>query len=111
MHNEKMLCTGPGRLCEDLDTTGKFNGLSLDLPVFSLVFTVSHSLLRCGLRIGIPRPDGHDMACTAISGFVACNFQKKELSSRNILQMRRLGPRFKQQPSNHSTFSSTDRLN
>ena len=55
MNNEKMLCAGPGRLCQALDITGRFNGLSLDLPVFSLVFPVSHSPLQCGLRIGISK--------------------------------------------------------
>ncbi|MDO5898442.1 DNA-3-methyladenine glycosylase [Agrobacterium sp. Azo12] len=55
MHNDTILCAGPGRLCQALDITGKFNGLSLELPIFSLTIPVSHSPLQCGPRIGISK--------------------------------------------------------
>jgi len=35
--------------------TANFNGMSLDLPVLSLTFPLSHSSLQCGLRIGISK--------------------------------------------------------
>lgn len=55
MHNNRLLCSGPGRLCQALDVTGDYNGLSLDLPIFSLTFPVARSPLSCGRRIGISK--------------------------------------------------------
>ena len=36
MADERLLCSGPGRLCEALGITGKHNGLALDAPPFEL---------------------------------------------------------------------------
>ena len=34
--DERLLCSGPGRLCEALRITHKHNGLALDAPPFEL---------------------------------------------------------------------------
>src|SRR5438034_3893455 len=34
--DERLLCSGPGRLCEALGVTGKHDGLALDQPPFEL---------------------------------------------------------------------------
>jgi DNA-3-methyladenine glycosylase len=34
--DERLLCSGPGRLCEALGITGAHNGLALDAPPFEL---------------------------------------------------------------------------
>ena len=51
---EKLLCSGPGRLCQALAVTKEHDGLPLDRPPFELRFGVRPQVVR-GPRIGITR--------------------------------------------------------
>jgi DNA-3-methyladenine glycosylase len=53
--DERLLCSGPGRLCEALKITGAHNGLALDAPPFELrARTTTPDILK-GVRIGITK--------------------------------------------------------
>jgi len=52
---ERLLCSGPGRLCEALAITDKHNGLALDRPPFQLLGRVDPVEVVVGPRIGITK--------------------------------------------------------
>jgi DNA-3-methyladenine glycosylase len=51
----RLLCAGPGRLCQSLGITREHDGLSLDEPPFTLIDRVSSPEITVGPRIGITR--------------------------------------------------------
>ena len=51
----RLLCAGPGRLCQALGVTREHDGLPLDRPPFSLVAPVSPPEVATAPRIGITR--------------------------------------------------------
>ena len=52
---ERLLCSGPGRLCEALGITGAQNGLALDRPPFAIMARTEVTEVIAGLRIGITK--------------------------------------------------------
>jgi DNA-3-methyladenine glycosylase len=50
---ERLLCSGPGRLCQALGITGDDNGLALEPPVFELRARMPAPAIAVGPRIGI----------------------------------------------------------
>ena len=56
---ERLLCSGPGRLCEALGITGAHDGLSLDQPPFELVARSEAVEVAIGPRIGITKAVDH----------------------------------------------------
>ncbi|HEY7301636.1 MAG TPA: DNA-3-methyladenine glycosylase [Xanthobacteraceae bacterium] len=55
----RLLCSGPGRLCEALGITGAQNGAPLDEPPFALMRGVGTLDIAVGVRIGITRAVEH----------------------------------------------------
>ncbi len=55
LHDERSLCSGPGKLCEALDITDKHNGHALDTPPFALHARTGKPEIVTGLRIGITK--------------------------------------------------------
>jgi DNA-3-methyladenine glycosylase len=55
LHDERSLCSGPGKLCEALGITDKHNGLALDAPPFALHARVGKVEVVTGVRIGITK--------------------------------------------------------
>ena len=53
--DERLLCSGPGRLCEALAITGTHNGLALDRSPFRLLARDSEVEVVSGPRIGITK--------------------------------------------------------
>jgi DNA-3-methyladenine glycosylase len=53
--NERLLCAGPGRLCEALAVTRAHDGLPLDRPPFRLEPRTEVPELVTGARVGITR--------------------------------------------------------
>jgi DNA-3-methyladenine glycosylase len=53
VHDPRLLCSGPGRLCEALGITRKENGAALAPPLFELRARSSISDIAIGPRIGI----------------------------------------------------------
>jgi DNA-3-methyladenine glycosylase len=53
--DERLLCSGPGRLCEALGITQKHNGLALDKPPFELRARTGTVEIAIGTRIGITK--------------------------------------------------------
>lgn len=51
----RLLCSGPGRLCEALGITGRHNGLALDSPPFELFAREDDVEIVAGPRIGITK--------------------------------------------------------
>jgi DNA-3-methyladenine glycosylase len=52
---ERLLCAGPGRLCEALGVTHAHNGLPLDIAPFELRARASEVVIATGPRIGITK--------------------------------------------------------
>jgi DNA-3-methyladenine glycosylase len=55
MDNERLLCAGPGRVCEALGITKAHNGLALDAPPFALFARTGACEVVAGPRIGITK--------------------------------------------------------
>jgi DNA-3-methyladenine glycosylase len=55
LDEERLLCAGPGRLCEALGITGAHNGLALDAPPFALFARTGAVEMVAGPRIGITK--------------------------------------------------------
>lgn len=55
LHDERALCSGPGKLTEALGITGKHNGLPLDGPVFTVHARTKKPAIVAGVRIGITK--------------------------------------------------------
>jgi len=53
--DERLLCSGPGRLCEALGITGAHYGLALDRPPFELFAREGGVEIVAGPRIGITK--------------------------------------------------------
>jgi DNA-3-methyladenine glycosylase len=53
--DERLLCSGPGRLCEALRITSRHNGLALDVPPFELFARQGEVEVVAGPRIGITK--------------------------------------------------------
>jgi DNA-3-methyladenine glycosylase len=53
--DERLLCSGPGRLCEALRITAAHNGLALDAPPFALFAREGAVQVVVGPRIGITK--------------------------------------------------------
>jgi DNA-3-methyladenine glycosylase len=55
LHDERSLCSGPGKLTEALGITHAHNGLALDAPPISLTARSVKADVVTGLRIGITK--------------------------------------------------------
>jgi DNA-3-methyladenine glycosylase len=53
--DKRLLCSGPGRLCQALGITGAHNGLALDRPPFELRARSGEVEIAIGPRIGITK--------------------------------------------------------
>jgi DNA-3-methyladenine glycosylase len=53
--DERLLCSGPGRLCEALGITVAHNGLALDKPPFALFARTEPVEVAVGPRVGITK--------------------------------------------------------
>jgi DNA-3-methyladenine glycosylase len=53
--DERLLCSGPGRLCEALAVTHAQNGLRLDRPPFALFGRIGNVEVVTGPRIGLTK--------------------------------------------------------
>lgn len=53
--DDRLLCAGPGRVCEALGITGAHNGLALDKPPFALMRRAADVAIVTGPRIGISK--------------------------------------------------------
>ncbi len=55
LKDERLLCSGPGRVCAALGITGAHNGLALDTPPFALSPREDEVAIIVGPRIGITK--------------------------------------------------------
>jgi DNA-3-methyladenine glycosylase len=55
LRDERLLCSGPGKLCEALGVTGKHNGRPLDRPPFELRAREGEVDIAVGVCIGITK--------------------------------------------------------
>jgi DNA-3-methyladenine glycosylase len=55
LHDERLLCSGPGKLCEALGITHRHNGLALDTPPMALYARAKKPEIVAGLRIGLTK--------------------------------------------------------
>jgi DNA-3-methyladenine glycosylase len=55
LENERLLCAGPGRLCQALAVTREHDGLPLDRPPFELHARAREPEVVAGTRVGITR--------------------------------------------------------
>jgi DNA-3-methyladenine glycosylase len=59
MADERLLCSGPGRLCEALGITDAQYGLALDVPPFAIFARTQEVEVIAGPRIGITKAVDH----------------------------------------------------
>jgi DNA-3-methyladenine glycosylase len=72
MDDERLLCAGPGRLCEALGVTGEHDGLPLDEPPFALFDGDGPAEVVATPRIGVTRAaDLHWRYCERGSRFLS----------------------------------------
>ncbi len=55
VEDDRLLCSGPGRLCEALGVAGGHDGLALDAPPFALLAADEPVAVARGPRVGITR--------------------------------------------------------
>lgn len=55
LHDERTLCSGPGKLCEALAVSDKYNGLALDAPPVAIHARTRKPEIVSGVRIGITK--------------------------------------------------------
>jgi DNA-3-methyladenine glycosylase len=55
LHDERALCSGPGKLTEALGITHAHNGLALDAPPFALYARTEKPEIVAGVRIGLTK--------------------------------------------------------
>jgi DNA-3-methyladenine glycosylase len=55
LHDEKTLCSGPGKLTEALGITREHNAMALDAPPFALHARVGTPDIVAGIRIGLTK--------------------------------------------------------
>jgi DNA-3-methyladenine glycosylase len=55
LQDERLLCSGPGRVGQALGITREYNGLRLDRPPFEVLRTPAHVDVVSGPRIGISK--------------------------------------------------------
>ena len=55
LSDERLLCSGPGRLCEAMGVTVAHNGLALDRKPFELFAREDEPEIATGVRIGITK--------------------------------------------------------
>ncbi len=55
LRDERLLCAGPGRLCQALGVTAAHDGLPLDRPPFALAVGDEPAEVANGVRVGITR--------------------------------------------------------
>jgi DNA-3-methyladenine glycosylase len=55
LEDERLLCSGPGRLCQALGITRDHDGLALDEPPFALLAALEEIDVVRGPRVGITR--------------------------------------------------------
>jgi len=55
LHDERSLCSGPGKLCEALGISDRHNGLALDMPPMALHARTGKVEIAAGVRIGITK--------------------------------------------------------
>jgi len=55
LHDERSLCSGPGKLTQALGITHAHNGLALDVPPFALHARTGKIEIATGVRIGITK--------------------------------------------------------
>jgi DNA-3-methyladenine glycosylase len=55
LHEERALCSGPGKLTEALGITHAHNGLALDAPPFALYARTEKPEIAAGIRIGLTK--------------------------------------------------------
>jgi DNA-3-methyladenine glycosylase len=53
--DDRLLCAGPGRVCEALDITGAHGGMALDRPPFEVFARTGEEEIVAGPRIGITK--------------------------------------------------------
>jgi DNA-3-methyladenine glycosylase len=75
---ERLLCSGPGRLCEALGITGKHDGLALDRAPFELHARTHDAEVAIGMRIGITKAVDHPWRY----GLKASRFVSKPFNDR-----------------------------
>jgi DNA-3-methyladenine glycosylase len=55
LENNRLLCAGPGRVCQALAVTGEYNGMRIDAPPFQLAPSAGPVSVVTGPRIGISK--------------------------------------------------------
>ena len=68
LDDPRLLCSGPGRLCQALGVTGEHDGSRLDEPPFEIYACSVPVEVRAAPRIGISRATGHlDLGCLRLA--------------------------------------------